>query len=66
MSALSNSMKVLACGLGAIVITLTMSWSFVESTMAAPGAGVQQVHVAKLNAKPHLWFGQSRPAVLVD
>lgn len=65
MNAISNGFKALTCGLGAIVITLIMSWSFVESTAAAPQIGTSAVQMAK-TAKGHVWFGQSRPAVLVD
>jgi len=66
MSIISNSFKALACGAGALVITLMLSWSFVESTAAAPQFGESTAQVAKASSKPHVWFGQSRPAVLVD
>jgi hypothetical protein len=55
----------LACGLAAMLITLALSLTFVQSTAAAPGtrtaAGVF-VPVEPL----HAWFGQPEPAVLVD
>jgi hypothetical protein len=66
MNALNTSLKALACGMGALAITAVMSWSFVQSTAAAPG----QAHVAQMAKltiqQRHVWFGQSRPAVLVD
>ena len=67
MSALNNSLKTLACGMGALAITAVMSWSFVQSTSAAPGVSTATAHVAKLTIQQrHVWFGQSQPAVLVD
>ena len=69
MSTLNNGMKALACGFGALAITLVMSWSFVQSTTAAPGVTLETAspHMAKLTIQPrHIWFGQSQPAVLVD
>ena len=69
MSTLNNGMKALACGFGALAITLVMSWSFVQSTTAAPGVSLEMAapHMAKLTIQPrHIWFGQSQPAVLVD
>ncbi len=66
MNALSNSLKTLACGMGALAITAVLSWSFVESTASAPGA-TPTARVAKLSIQQrHVWFGQSQPAVLVD
>ena len=66
MNAMTNSLKALACGMGALAITAVMSWSFVQSTTASPGAA----HVAQLAKvtiqQRHVWFGQSQPAVLVD
>ncbi|HEV8017622.1 MAG TPA: hypothetical protein VGP32_03585 [Steroidobacteraceae bacterium] len=55
----------LTCGLAAVLITLALSMTFVQSTSVAPGtrtaAGVF-VPVEPL----HAWFGQPEPAVLVD
>ncbi len=66
MNALDTSLKALACGMGALAITAVMSWSFVQSTAAAPGA-VHVAQMAKLTIQQrHVWFGQSQPAVLVD
>ena len=68
MSALNNSLKSLACGVGALAITAVLSWSFVTSTatVATPTA-VPSGHTAKLTVQQrHVWFGQSQPAVLVD
>ncbi len=65
-NALSSTVKTLACGMGALAITAVMSWSFVESTSAAPGAA-PVAQMAKLTVQQrHVWFGQSQPAVLVD
>lgn len=69
MSTLNNGLKALACGFSALAITMVASWSFVESTMAAPGVTLTAptTHMAKLTIQPrHIWFGQSQPAVLVD
>ena len=66
MNALHTSLKALACGMGALAITAVMSWSFVQSTAAAPGA-VHVAQMAKLTIQQrHVWFGQTQPAVLVD
>jgi hypothetical protein len=52
--------------MGALAITAVMSWSFVQSTAAAPGA-THTAQMAKLTIQQrHVWFGQSQPAVLVD
>jgi hypothetical protein len=67
MSALNDSLKTLACGMGALAITAVMSWSFVQSTSTAPGAVTPTAQVVKLTIQQrHVWFGQSQPAVLVD
>ena len=69
MNALNNTLKSLACGVGALAITAVLSWTFVQSTAtaAAPGAPTASTHVAKLTIQSrHVWFGQSQPAVLVD
>lgn len=66
MNAFHTGLKALACGMGALAITAVMSWSFVQSTTAAPGA-VHTAQMAKLTIQQrHVWFGQSQPAVLVD
>jgi hypothetical protein len=66
MNALNAGLKAVACGMGALAITAVMSWSFVQSTSAAPGA-VPVAAMAKLTIQQrHVWFGQSQPAVLVD
>jgi hypothetical protein len=66
MNAMNAGLKAVACGMGALAITAVMSWSFVQSTSAAPGVSpVSQM--AKLTIQQrHVWFGQSQPAVLVD
>jgi hypothetical protein len=66
MSTINNSLKTLACGMGALAITALLSWTFVQSTSVAPGA-VATAQMAKLTIQQrHVWFGQSQPAVLVD
>jgi hypothetical protein len=66
MNAMNTSLKTLACGMGALAITAVMSWSFVQSTSAAPGLN-PVARMAKLTIQQrHVWFGQSQPAVLVD
>ncbi len=63
---MNSVVKAFACGLGALVITAAMSWSFVESTAAVPGlAPVARIAKLTLHHR-HAGFGQSRPAVLVD
>jgi hypothetical protein len=66
MNTFDNSLRTLACGLGALAITAVLSWTFVQSTSAAAGAA-PTAQVAKLTIQQrHVWFGQSQPAVLVD
>jgi len=67
MNTINNSLKALACGMGALAITAVLSWTFVQSTSAAPAGAVPTVRMAKLTIQQrHVWFGQSQPAVLVD
>ena len=67
MNTINNSLKALACGMGALAITAVLSWTFVQSTSAAPAGPVPTVRMAKLTIQQrHVWFGQSQPAVLVD
>jgi hypothetical protein len=66
MSTINDSLKTVACGMGALAITALLSWTFVQSTSAAPGAA-PIAQMAKLTIQQrHVWFGQSQPAVLVD
>jgi hypothetical protein len=66
MNTIDNSLRTLACGLGALAITAVLSWTFVQSTSAVPGAA-PTAQIAKLTIQQrHVWFGQSQPAVLVD
>ena len=66
MSTINNSLRTLACGMGALAITAVLSWTFVQSTSQAPGAA-PIARMAKLTIQQrHVWFGQSQPAVLVD
>jgi hypothetical protein len=67
MKTMNNGLRTLACGMGALAITAVMSWSFVQSTSAAPRGAVPTAQMAKLTIQQrHVWFGQSQPAVLVD
>ncbi len=66
MNMIGTGLRALACGMGALAITALVSWSFIQSTSAVPGPA-RTVQMAKLTIqKHHVWFGQSRPAVLVD
>lgn len=63
---MTNVLKSFACAIGALAITATLSWSFVESTAGVPGLA-PVARIARLTIQHHhVWFGQSRPAVLVD
>ena len=72
MSALNGSVKSLVCGIAAMVITVSMSYSVVQATATDPWLSVHDVAVArpaiaKSSVRPeHAWFGQPSPAVLVD
>jgi hypothetical protein len=72
MSTVMNStLKALLCGVAAMMVTLTMSWSVVHATATYPWATDASVAraapVAKVALQPrHAWFGQPAPAVLVD
>ena len=67
MSTINNSLRTLACGMGALAITAALSWSFVQTSSTAPGASAPTAQMAKLTIQQrHVWFGQSQPAVLVD
>jgi hypothetical protein len=67
MNTINNSLKALACGMGALAITAVLSWTFVQSTSVAPGGAVPSARMAELTIQQrHVWFGQSQPAVLVD
>jgi hypothetical protein len=67
MNTINNSLKALACGMGALAITALLSWTFVQSTAVAPAGAVPSASMAKLTIQQrHVWFGQSQPAVLVD
>ena len=53
------------CAVGATLITLTLSMTFVESTAVAPG--VRAVAPPAFSREPlHGWIGEPEPAVLVD
>jgi hypothetical protein len=67
-SVMNTGLKALVCGMGALAITAVMSWSLVTSTSSVPaGVDASSAQVAKVTIQQrHVWFGQSRPAVLVD
>jgi hypothetical protein len=59
----------LTCGAAAALITLVLSASFVQSTEVAPGmraAAGSTAHLFIALQPRHAWFGQPKPAVLVD
>jgi hypothetical protein len=70
MSTVNTTVKSLLCGVAAIIVTLTMSWSVVHSTATNPWASEAAVAhhaVTRMALQPkHQWFGQPAPAVLVD
>jgi hypothetical protein len=66
-SMMNTGLKALVCGMGALAITAVMSWSLVTSTASARGVDASTAQVARITIQQrHVWFGQSRPAVLVD
>jgi hypothetical protein len=70
MSAINSTVKHVVCGVAAMVISLSMSWSMVKATATYPYLGgtlIAPPAVAKVATQPpHAWFGQPSPAVLVD
>jgi hypothetical protein len=63
---LNNGLKAVTCGAAAIVITLVMSLSFIQSTAVVHNTPAHTGWMAKLSVQSHTGFGQSQPAVLVD
>ena len=66
---INKGLKVLACGAAAAAITLVTSLSFVQSTAHVRNSAytAPTPWMAKLSVQPgHTWFGQPKPAVLVD
>ncbi len=70
MSVSNGLVKSLLCGVAAIVITSSVSYSMVVSSNSLPvgfGTDVSRPALAKMLVTPlHAWFGQPTPAVLVD
>ena len=67
MNAINDGLQALTCGIGALAITAALSWSFIQSTAAAPGTASASAPMTTLTVQHrHIGFGQSRPAVLVD
>jgi hypothetical protein len=65
MNALNALYRDATCGAGAIVITLVLAMSFLQSTALRPGTEVSTLPTVSLQI-PNGWFGQPQPAVLVD
>ena len=55
----------LTCGVAAVLITLALSMTFVQSTAMAPGTRTAAGVFVPMEPL-HGWFGQPEPAVLVD
>ena len=55
----------LTCGMGAALITLVLSVTFVQSTSLPPATRAAQASFIAIGPL-HGWFGQPQPAVLVD
>lgn len=62
---IANLSRDLTCGAAAVLITIVLGATFVQSTAVAPGARAEARHVLTLQLT-HGWFGQPEPAVLVD
>jgi hypothetical protein len=65
---MNSALRTLTCGAAALLITVVLGLTFVQSTAvvhwASSGASAP---MAKLSIRPgHRWFGQPEPAVLVD
>jgi hypothetical protein len=65
MNTLNALYRDLTCATAALVITLVMGLSFVQSTSTPPGVHATGVATVSLQMEP-VWFGQPQPAVLVD
>lgn len=65
---LSDGLRMLACGVAAVAITLALSLVFVRSTEVVRNeVDLPAPWTAKLTlVHPHAWLGQPWPAVLVD
>ncbi|GAC1455909.1 MAG: hypothetical protein PVS2B3_01060 [Steroidobacteraceae bacterium] len=55
----------LTCATAALVITLVMGLSFLQSTAVPPGMRATAIPTVSVQLEP-VWFGQPQPAVLVD
>ncbi len=70
MSVSNGLVKSLLCGVAALVITSSVSYSMVVSSNSLPvgfSSDVSRPALAKMLVTPlHAWFGQPAPAVLVD
>jgi hypothetical protein len=65
MNTLNAVYRDLTCAAAAVVITLVVGMSFVQSTAITPDARAAAVPTVSLQMDP-VWFGQPQPAVLVD
>jgi len=62
---MSTACRDVTCAVGATLITLMLSMTFVESTAAAPGT--RAAPAPAFSPEPlHGWIGEPAPAVLVD
>jgi hypothetical protein len=65
MNTLNVLYRDLTCAAAALVITLVMGLSFVQSTAVPYGARTGGTAIVSVQMDP-VWFGQPQPAVLVD
>ena len=64
MNAFATAYRNLTCAAAALLICTVCSAAFVESTAVVPGTETQTMTIA--HAAAPSWFGQPKPAVLVD
>jgi hypothetical protein len=62
---LATATRDVTCAAGSVLITLVLSFTFVQSTAAAPRVRVSETPRVTLE-RLHGWVGQPEPAVLVD
>lgn len=62
---MSTACRDVTCALGATLITLLLSMTFVDATEVAPGRHSHTVRAFTLEPL-HGWIGEPEPAVLVD
>jgi hypothetical protein len=62
---MSTACRDVTCAVGATLITLMLSMTFVDATEVAPGRHIHTAQVFTLEPL-HGWIGEPEPAVLVD